>query len=140
MSIYEQHVGKLKRVDLSNYDNNIEKFFEEQYRKTFTNLTEQEIQDDYQIAVKFYSNYRGNSGPWEFLFKSTYKNEFMEDKYYVVNGVIYEVIEEDEFDPYDDISILKDNGDGTYDYFISFYNGDICLREFIEDELEKINK
>lgn len=137
MSEMEIHVGKLKRVDLSNYDNNIEKFFEEQYRATFA-LTEQEIQDAYQFAIN--SNFRGNSGPWEYLFQDTYDDEFMEDKYYVVNGVIYEVIEEDELDPYDDFSMLKDNGDGTYDYFMTFYNGDTWLRECIEDELEKLKQ
>lgn len=136
MSEMEIHVGKLKRVDLSNYDNNIEKFFEEQFRKTFTEFTEQEIQDAYQRAVDY--NYRGNKGPWEFLFQDTYCDEFMEDKYYVVNGSIYEIIEEEELDPYDDISILKDNGDGTYDYFMTFYNGGTCLRECIEYELEKL--
>lgn len=135
MSEYEQHIGKLKRVDLSNYDNNIEKFFEEQYRATFA-LPEQEIQDEYQFAIN--SNFRGNSGPWEYLFQDTHDDEFMEDKYYVVNGAIYEVIEEDAFNPYDDISILKDNGDGTYDYFMTFYNGGTCLRECIENELEKL--
>ena len=29
MSDYEKHIGKLEKVDLSNYNNNTEKFFEE---------------------------------------------------------------------------------------------------------------
>ena len=132
----ELHIGKLKRVDLSKYDNNIEKFFEEQYRKTFTDLSEQEIQDAYQRVVDY--NYRGNKGPWEYLFQDNYLDEFMEDKYYVVNGMVYETIEEEELDPYDDFSKLKDNGDGTYDYLMTFYNGGTFLRECIENELEKL--
>ena len=136
MSIYEKHVGKLKRIDLSKYDNNIEKFFEEQYRKTFTKKSEEEIQDAYEIALDYISN--ENSGPWESLFRDDYSYYFMEDKYYVVNGIIYEVIEEEELGPYGDISILKDNGDGTYNYSMTFYNGISDLRDCIEDELEKI--
>lgn len=131
----EIHVGKLKRVDLSKYDS-IEKFFEEQYRKTFTNLAEQEIQDAYQMVMN--SNYRGNRGPWEFLFQDNCDDYDIGYKYYVVNGIVYETIEEEELDPYDDFSKLKDNGDGTYDYFMTFYNGGTCLKECIEDELEKL--
>ena len=43
MSDYEKHIGKLKKVDLSNYNNNTEKFFEEQYRKLFTNFSEKKL-------------------------------------------------------------------------------------------------
>lgn len=84
MSEYEQHIGKLKRVDVSKYDS-IERFFEEQYRKTFTDLTEQEIQDAYQYAANFKA--RGNSGPWEFLFQDNCDDYDIEYKYYVVNGM-----------------------------------------------------
>lgn len=136
MSEMEIHVGKLKRVDLSKYDNNIEKFFEEQYRKTFTDLTEQEIQDAYQRAVDY--KYRENCGPWEYLFRDNCDDYDIGYKHYVVNGIVYETIEEEELDPYGDISILKDNGDGTYDYFMTFNNGGTCLEECIEYELEKL--
>lgn len=114
MSEMEMHVGKLKRVDLSKYDNDTEKFFEEQYRKTFTDLTEREIQDAYQRAVDYkyykYCKYRENSGPWEFLFQDNCDDYDIGYKYYVVNGIVYETIEEEELDPYDDFSKLKDNG------------------------------
>ena len=33
---------------------------------------------------------------------------------------------------------FKDNGDGTYDYFMEFYNGGCCLSECLEYELEKL--
>ena len=48
MSDYEKHIGKLKKIDLSEYDGSTEKFFEEQYRKLFTkNLGEEKIKDLY---------------------------------------------------------------------------------------------
>jgi hypothetical protein len=59
----------------------------------------------------------------------------MEDKFYVVNGNIYETIEHKEVD---EASFFKDNGDGTYDYFMEFYNGGCCLGECLEYELEKL--
>lgn len=136
MREFEKHIGKLKRVDLSNYDNNIEKFFEEKFRKTFTELTEQEIQDAYQRVVDY--NFCRNKGPWAVLFQDTCYNYDMEEAYYIANGIVYETIEENELDPHEHVSTLKDNGDGTYDYFMSFYNGEICLIDCIENELEKI--
>lgn len=63
---YGKHIGKLKKVDLSEYDNSTEKFFEEQYRKWCTNLSEEEIKDAYYYAET--DEYRKNSGPWEYLF------------------------------------------------------------------------
>ena len=134
MSNYEKHIGKLKKVDLSEYDNSIEKFFEEQYRKLFTDLSEREIKEAYQYAENY--RYRRNRGPWEYLFFDNCYDFDMNDKFYVVNGNIYETIEDKEVD--DDASFLKDNGDGTYDYFMEFYNGGTCLGECIEYELEKL--
>ena len=134
MSDYEKHIGKLKKVDLSEYDNSTEKFFEEQYRKLFTDLTEEEINEAYQYAENY--KYRRNRGPWEYLFFDNCYDFDMSDKFYVVKGNIYETIEDKEVD--DDASFLKDNGDGTYDYFMEFYNGGTCLSECIEYELEKL--
>ena len=54
----------------------------------------------------------------------------------VVKGNVYETIEDKEVD--NDASFLKDNGDGTFDYFMEFYNGGTCLAECIEYELEKL--
>lgn len=134
MSDYEKHIGKLKKVDLSEYNNSTEKFFEEQY-KSFTNLTEEEIKDAYHYAENY--KYRINRGPWEYLFFNNCYSFDMEDKFYAVNGIVYETIEDKEVD--DDMSFLKDNGDGTYDYFMEFYNGGTCLAECIECELENLN-
>lgn len=134
MSDYEKHIGKLKKVDLSKYDNSTEKFFEEQYRKLFTDLSEEEIKEAYRYAEN--SKYRRNRGPWEYLFFDNCYEFDMEDKFYVVNGNIYETVEDKEIDG--DGSFLKDNGDGTYDYFMEFYNGGTCLSECLEYELEKL--
>ena len=134
MSDYEKHIGKLKKVDLSEYDNSTEKFFEEQYRKLFTDLSEEEIKESYSWSEN--SAYRRNRGPWEYLFFDNCYDFDMEGKFYVVKGNIYETIEDKEVD--DDASFLKDNGDGTFDYFMEFYNGGTCLAECIEYELEKL--
>ena len=52
MSRQEYHKGKLKKVDLSQFDNDTEKYFEARYRYEFAadenkpnGLTEEEIQD-----------------------------------------------------------------------------------------------
>ena len=136
MSDYEFHKGKLKKVDLSEYDNSTEKFFEEQYRKLFADLTEEEIKEAYSLSENFVNKYCRNRGPWEHLFFDNCYDFDMNDKFYVVKGNIYETIEDKEVD--DDASFLKDNGDGTYDYFMEFYNGGTCLSECILDELEKL--
>ena len=134
MSDYEKHIGKLKKVDLSKYDNSTEKFFEEQYRKLFAYQSKREIKEAYQYAENY--KYRRNRGPWEYLFFNNCYEFDMIDKFYVVKGNVYETIEDKEVD--DDASFLKDNGDGTYDYFMEFYNGGTCLSECIEYELEKL--
>ena len=134
MSDYEKHIGKLKKVDLSEYDNSTENFFEEQYRKLFTDLGEEEIKDAYSWSEN--CAYRRNRGTWEYLFFDNCYDFDMEGKFYVVKGNIYETIEDKEVE--DDASFLKDNGDGTYDYFMEFYNGGTCLSECLEYELEKL--
>lgn len=132
MSEFEKHIGKFKKVDLSKYDNNTEKFFEEQYRK-FTKLSEEEIKDAYFQSKT--SIFRRNMGPWEYLFFDTCHEFGMDNKFYDIKGNIYETIEDIEVE---DISFLKDNNDGTYDYVIEFYNGCTWLGECIENELKKL--
>lgn len=134
MSEFEKHIGKFKKVDLSKYDNNTEKFFEEQYRKLFTkNLDEEKIKDLYSWSENY--GCRRDRGIWEYLFFDTCIDFDMEGKFYVANGNVYETIEDREVD---DLCFLNDNGDGTYDYFMEFYNDGVCLRDCIEYELEKL--
>lgn len=134
MSDYEKHIGKLKKVDLSRYNNSTEKFFEEQYRKLRTNLSEEEIKGEYQSAEN--CAYRRNKGIWEYLFFESSYDFDMGDKFYTVKGNIYETIEHQKVE--DNMLFLKDNGDGTYDYVMEFYNGGTYLGECIENELEKL--
>ena len=133
MSDYEKHIGKLKKVDLSNYNNNTEKFFFFHYRKLFTNFSEKKIKDLYSWSKNYV--YRKNRGIWEYLFFDTCLGFGIKDKFFVAKGNIYETIEDVEVG---DSSFLNDNGDGTYDYFMEFYNGGTCLRDCIEHELEKL--
>ena len=134
MSDYEKHIGKLKKIDLSEYDGSTEKFFEEQYRKLFTkNLGEEKIKDLYSWSENTVC--RRDRGIWEYLFFDTCIDFDMENKFYVVNGAVYENIEDREPD---DLCFLKDNGDGTFDYAIEFYNGCTWLGECIEHELKKL--
>ena len=133
MSDYEKHIGKLKKIDLSKYDGSTEKFFEEQYRKLVPHLSEEEIKEKYSRSEN--SGCRRNRGVWEYLFFDTSIDFDTENKFYTVNGNIYETIEDSEPD---DLWYLKDNGDGTFDYVIEFYNGVFCLGECIEHELKKL--
>ena len=59
MSEYEFHKGKLKKVDLSKFENSREKYFESKYRYEFekseTNpngFTDYEIQQEYQNSFR----------------------------------------------------------------------------------------
>ena len=130
MSDYEKHIGKLKKIDLSEYDGSTEKFFEEQYRKLVPHLSEEKIKDLYSWSEN--TGCRHDRGIWEFLF---YNDFDMEGKFYVVNGAVYEKVEDREVD---DLCFLKDNGDGTFNYAIEFYNGCTWLGECIEHELKKL--
>jgi hypothetical protein len=135
MSDYEKHIGKLKIVDLSEFNNDIEKFFESECRKMFVDKTEDKIQKMYQNAVNY--TYRRSKGPWQYLFEGMwYDYHDEEHKYYAVNGVVYELIEDKEVDG---LCYLKHSGDGTFNYVTEFYNGDTCLYECIEHMLENLN-
>ena len=96
MSDYEKHIGKLKKVDLSRYGGSTEKFFEEQYRKLVPHLSEEKLKDLYSVSEK--SGYRRNRGVWEYLFFDICIDFDMEGKFYVVNGAVYEKIEDREVD------------------------------------------
>lgn len=133
MSGYEKHVGKLKKVDLSEYNNNTEKFFEEQYRKLVKDLSKEEIKEEYSQSENY--KYRRGRGPWEYLFFDKCYDFDMGGKFYAANGNVYETIEDEEVD---ELSFFRDNGDGTYDYAIEFYNRGTWLKECIEDKLKKL--
>ena len=142
MSDYEFHKGKLKKVDLSKFENSREKYFESRYRYEFekseTNpngLTDDEIQLEYQNS--FEDKYRDN-GPWEHLW---YTVTDLYDSVIDVKGELWEVSDIELEDSEDVFFKISDN---EYEYYTSFYNGGCCLSEVLEDgltrEFKKNNK
>ena len=134
MSDYEYHKGKLKRVDLSKFDNSREKYFETRYRYEFeanedrpNGMTEEEIQEAYQQSVE--DKYR-RRGPWEDLWKC---NTDDYDGVITIGDDLWEVADI-ELDDIEDV--FTKISDDEYEYYVSFYNGGCCLGEVLEDGLE----
>lgn len=130
MSDYEYHRGKLKRVDLSKFDNDKEKYFEARYRYEFganencpNGLTEEEIQDAYQ-----------RRGAWEDLWRRD------TDCCCAVIGIGDELWEVADIELGDNEDIFTKVSDDEYEYYTSFYNGGCCLDEALEYGLENALK
>lgn len=62
------------------------------------------------------------------------------DKYISISNGLWEVIENLELDPDDDINDLRENEDGTINFISRFYNGGTCLSEMLEEGLTELNK
>jgi hypothetical protein len=60
------------------------------------------------------------------------------EKYYFVNGELWETIENFSAEEGDDIYQMHLNEDGTITYVMQFYNGGTCLSECIEESLERL--
>ena len=138
MSDYEYHKGKLKRVDLSKFDNSKEKYFEARYRHEFGvtedrpyGMTEEEIQKAYQGSVD--DKYR-RSGPWEDLWKSN------TDDYEGVITIGTDIWEVANIQLDDNEEVFTKVSDDEYEYYTSFYNGGCCLSEALEYGLESALK
>lgn len=138
MSDYEYHRGKVKMVDLSEYDNDTEKYFEARYRDEFAKtedrpagMTEEEIQQAYQASVE--NKYR-RRGAWEDLWQSE------TDCYCAVIRLEDEIWEvaDIELDDFEDV--FNKQSDTEYEYITSFYNGGCCLQEVLEDGLARALK
>ena len=114
MSRTELHIGKLRKIELK-LDQSLEDFYKEKLKEI--GITE----------LRKYDN------DWE----DAFKDEFNE-KYFIVNNIIWEAFEHEEKDDSDDIYELKSNEDGTLSFIMKFYNGGTCLSECIEEELEKL--
>lgn len=113
MSETVTHIGKLKEVDLQG--KSTEQWAEDFFKANGTT----ELDSYYDDWLE--------------------KLQSDDDKFIVVNDKIYESIE-DKKSEYEDICYLRDNGDGTFDYVMQFYNGGTCLPEMIEDGFEKLKK
>ena len=138
MSDYEYHKGKLKRVNLTEFDNDREKYFEARYRYDFaTNednpngMTEEEIQEAYQQSVE--NKYR-RRGPWEDLWRCN------SDVYDVVITIDDDIWEVADIELDDNEDVFTKVSDDEYQYYTSFYNGGCCLDEALEDGLKRALK
>lgn len=136
MSRQEYHKGKLKKVDLSQFDNDTEKYFEARYRYEFAadenkpnGLTEEEIQEAYQQSVEY--KYRHSKGPWEYLW---YDNTDDYDQLIKVNDELWEVAD---IELEADDTVMHKVSDTEYTYYTSFYNGGCCLSEVLEANLSR---
>lgn len=136
MSRQEYHKGKLKKVDLSQYDNDIEKYFEARYRYEFAadenrpnGMTEEEIQDAYARECEY--NKYSDRGPWRRLWFDNIDNY---EEVVEVDGELWEVadIELEEED-----TIMHKISDTEYSYYTSFYNGGWSLPEALESALSR---
>lgn len=66
-------------------------------------------------------------------------NEELHERYVVACGEVYKVIEKNYKAIDDDIFNARDNGDGTIDYEVMYYNGGCSLDEAIEYALEEVD-
>ena len=138
MSDYEYHRGKLKRVNLAEFDNDKEKYFEARYRDEFAvnenrpnGMTEEEIQEAYQRSVD--DKYR-RRGAWENLWLCN------TDDY---NGVITigdDIWEVADIELDDNEDVYTKISDDEYEYYTSFYNGGCGLGEALEYGLKNALK
>lgn len=126
MSDYEYHKGILKKVNLSKYDNDREKYFEARCRYEFSGLTEDELQAEYKDFNE--SKYKRHGG-WEAYWRA---ESDLRDVI-CVDDDIYEV-SDTELD-YMPCIITKIN-ENEYRYYTSFYNGGTYLEEILEDGIK----
>lgn len=131
MSDYEYHRGNVKMVDLSEYDNDTEKYFETRYRYEFPGLTEEEIQKAYQASVEY--KYRRHK-PWEQLWRDN------TDCYCAVIRIEDELWEVDDIELDDFEDVFNKKSDTEYEYITSFYNGGCGLEEALEYGLTRALK
>ena len=78
--------------------------------------------------------------------KASYNDTYLEElrdslykEYVFVNGMLYK-IEGSKQDPYADIYIVQEKGDGEFDFELKFYNGGCGFDEAIELAFKKLEK
>ncbi len=121
MSEMEYHKGKLKRVDLTEYDNSVSKFFESLCRKMHPSNSESDWEED----LNFYKR-QGSDDPWVTMwFEDT--SEY--DKYILIGDTVWES-EDTELDS--EGSIITKVNDNEFEYYAAFYNGGTYLGEELE--------
>ena len=125
MSEMEHHKGKLKRVDLTGYDNDINKFFEHLCKEVHPTWSDSDWEEEYDYYIK-----QGSDSPWITMW---YDETDEYDKYIILKGSLWEV--EDTELCEDEDMIYKVN-EYEYEYYTAFYNGGTCLHECLEDLLK----
>lgn len=113
MSEQQTQRGKFKKIDLQG--KTIEKWCEEQCID------------------------QGKTKKWE---DETWKEFFFDmywDKYFIINGEIYQILKVEDVDNCYYVQIDKQDDD-TYQFYATYYDGGTCLTECLEDGLSNINK
>ena len=116
MSNYEVHKGIIKKVDLSEFDNDTEKYFEARCRYEFEDAGDKWINSLY---TEYYN--------WQEMF---FGETFICDVI-IVNNEIYEIA--DRQVNRDKQCIIKPIGPGMYEYEIRYNNGETGILEMIEN-------
>lgn len=60
------------------------------------------------------------------------------EKYVLINDKLFEIVECEELDAYDNFCYLYSNEDNTISFLTQYYNGGTCLSEMLESELKKL--
>ena len=115
MNSYEIHKGIINKVDLSKFDNDIEKYFEARCRYEFKDAGDNWINDLY----KEYGN-------WQDMF---FEETFIDDVI-IVNGELYEIA--DRQVNRDKQCIIKPIEPGKYEYEIRHNNGETSVLGMLE--------
>lgn len=118
MSDYEVHKGIIKKVDLSEFDNDTEKYFEARCRYEFEDVGDKWIDDLY---TEYYN--------WQDMF---FGETLMHDVI-IVNEEIYEISDRQVI--HDKHCIVKPIEPGKYEYEIRYNNGETSMLEMLEEGL-----
>lgn len=118
MSSYEVHKGIIQKVDLTEFDNDTEKYFEDRCRYEFEDADDKWINDLY----KEYGNWQG------MFFGETLICDVI-----FVNGELYEI--SDRRINRDKQCIITSIEPGKYEYEIRYNNGETDVLEMIENGL-----
>ena len=125
MSYTEYHKGKLKRVNLTEYDNDINKFFEHLCKNLHPTQSDSDWEKDLEYYIK-----QGSDNPWVTMW---YDETGEYEKYIILKDSVWEA---------EDVELSEDEGmlykvnDDEYEYYTAFYNGGTCLSEVLEDLLK----
>jgi hypothetical protein len=109
MSDYEQHIGKLKEIEI-----------EESLETTCKEIMENKELPSYCSSYK------------EFLFDEKY------DDYIVADDKLYKVVESQDIESYDDIMYAEENNDGTISFVVRYYNGGSGFGDAIGEALKNL--